>query len=90
VIAAKAAKVVKPPQGPPTGAASAKPVEASREKAAEPGAGGDAPIDGTHARAPKHSSTLQLTLPKKLRSCSTLLVQIEDPTFDLSGTFIFG
>lgn len=91
VVGAKATKTVKPPQGLSSGAAgaSAKPADSPREKAAEQrGVGEDAPLDDAHARAPKHSSTLQLTLPKKLKSCSTLLVQIEDPTFDLSGTFV--
>jgi hypothetical protein len=52
------------------------------------GAGAGAGVtEETHARGPKHSATLPLLLPKSLKSRSTLLVQIEDSKFDLSGAY---
>ena len=58
--------------------------EADAGTGAGAGAGAGAAED-TQARGPKHSATLPLLLPKNLKSRSTLLVQIEDSKFDLSG-----
>ena len=51
------------------------------------GAGGVGAATDAAPRQPKHSATLPLLLPKNLKSRSTLLVQIEDSKFDLSGAW---